>query len=182
METMQNIVFGSASADKVQVKLQENNLKLLNSKSFKFTHNANRILFELPIIVYVTKKDIGSTRIISEDDVLNLIESAKHFYKSYLLVYLNNLSQNELSKMRLTFIFLPYNVEIKKAEHLDMMLLYLHHSFKNSKTGKIDFLRSENDFLKLIKNESIADYIPKARKHSYLQVLSHNKKNVKGGI
>lgn len=182
MEAIQNrVVVGTASADKVMLKLKGAILKLPKNRPFSFTTNGNQTLFELPVVAFATKKDLGSTRIATEDDILTLVENAKHFQKSYLLAYLANLSQHELSQIMLSFTFLPHNTEMKKADHLDGMLNYLYNSADGSGMGKIDFPALEKDFSKLIKSESITDYIPKARNHSYLQVLSHNKKVVKGG-
>ena len=182
MKTIQHgVVVGTASADKVVLKLKGASLKLPKNRPFSFTAYGNQTLFELPLVAFATKKDLGSTRIATEDDILTLIENAKYFQKSYLLAYLANLSQHELSQIMISFTFLPHNTEMKKADHLDGMLNYLYNSADGSGMGKIDFPALEKDFSKLIKSEPITNYIPKARNHSYLQVLSHNKKNVKGG-
>lgn len=178
---MVHSVIGTASADKVMLKLKGASPRLPKNRPFSFTTHGNKILFKLPIVAFATKKDLGSTRIATEDDILTLVENAKYFQKSYLLAYLANLSQNELSQIILSFTFLPHNTEMKIAGHLDSMLNYLYNSVDGSRTGKINFPALEKDFFKLIKSESVTDYIPKARNHSYLQVLSHNKRIVKGG-
>ncbi len=174
-----NVVVGTASADKVVLKLQGSSLKLPKNKPFSFTANGNKTLFELPIVGFATKKDLGSTRRATEDDILSLVENAKGFQKSYLLAYLANFTQHELSQIMLTFTFLPHITEIKKANHLDTMLFCLYNSVAESATGKFDYAVLEKDFLKLIKDKPISDYIPRARNHSYQKVLSHNKKIVK---
>ena len=179
--TQYNVVVGTASADKVVLKLGGANLRLPKNRPFYFTTNGNKTLFELPIVAFVAKKDLGLTRIATEDDILALIPNVKYFQKSYLLVYLSNLSQYELSQIIISFTFLPHNTEMKKAEHLDTMLFCQYNSVNKSGTGKIDYDTLEKDFSMQIKGDSISDYIPRARNHSYKQVLSHNKKNVKGG-
>lgn len=171
MSTIEYIVVGSAPADKVQLKLGSSH-KLPNTKPFRFTPKAEDALYKLPIIGFLAKKDMGSVRVATENDVLSLIEKAKFFQKNYLLSYLNNVSQNELSKTELSFIFLAYDTDMKIAEHLSDMLSYLQNVRVGSQSGKIDYPSLENQFSKLIKNEPLSTYIPQARKHSYMKVLS----------
>ena len=182
---MQNIqhdvVIGTASADKVMLKIEGTTLKIPKNRPFNFTIHGNKTLFELPIIAFATKKDLGVTRIATEDDILTLVGNAKYFPKSYLLAYLEDLSQSALSQIVLTFTFLPYTTEMKKADHLDTMLFCQYNSASDSATGKFDYADLEKNFVKQLRGDSISMYIPRARNHSYLQVLSQNKKTVKGG-
>ena len=176
-----NIVVGSATADKVQLKLGSSH-KLPNTKPFRFAPKAEDTLYKLPIIGFLTKKDIGAVRIATEDDVLSLVEKAKFFQKNHLLSYLNNIPQNELSKIEISFIFLAYDQDMKIAEHLSDMLSYLQNVRAGSQSGRIDYPSLESQFLKLIKNEPLSTYIPQSRKHSYMKVLnirqnSRGKKN-----
>lgn len=165
-----NIVVGSAPADKVQLKLGSSH-KLPITKPFRFTPKAEETLYKLPIIAFTSKKDLGSVRIATENDVLSLVEKSKFFQKSYLLSYLGNIPQNELENIELSFIFLPYDTDMKIAEHLSCMLSYLQDLKEGSYSGKVDYSSLEKEFSKLIKDEPFSAYIPHARKHSYLKVL-----------
>ncbi len=87
MNTIQHIVMGSASADKIQLKLNSSH-KLPNMKQFRFAPKAEEKLYKFPIMGFLAKKDMGLIRIADEDDVLSLVEKAKQFHPSYLLAYL----------------------------------------------------------------------------------------------
>lgn len=178
---MVHSVIGTVSAHKVVLKLENKKSLLPNNRPFSFTAKGNQALFELPVVGFATTKDLGSTRIATEDDILELIKKAKHFQRGYLLAYLENLSQYELSQIKLSFIFQPYKPRRRISEHLEKMLFCLYNTDSGSATGKIDYAALEKDFEKYIRIETLSDYIPRARNRSYLQVLSHNKKIVKGG-
>jgi len=173
MQQSIGVVIGSAPADKVQLKLAECCQKLLTKKSHsrKFTPRGEEILYKLPIIVYVNKKDIGTTRIASAEEVLTLLGHSKFMSQPSMLQYLNSVPQNLLASLTLTFIFLPYSNEMRIARHLQRMLAYLEHLKKNSHAGKIDYLSLEQDLQQLLKGDSVATLIPLARKHSYIKVL-----------
>jgi len=177
---MVQFVIGTASADKVVLKLENKWSLLPNNRPFSFTAKGNQTLFELPVVGFATTKDLGSTRIATEDDILELVKKAKYFQRAYLLTYLENISQYELSQIKLSFIFQPFKPR-RISEHLEKMLFCLYNSDSGSATGKIDYAALEKDFEKYMRIETLSDYIPRARNHSYLQVLSHNKKIVKGG-
>jgi len=179
MNTIQHIVVGSALADKVQLKLGSSH-KLPNTKPFRFAPKAEDTLYKLPIIGFLAKKDMGSVRVATEDDVLSLVEKAKFFQKNHLLSYLNNVPQNELSNIELSFIFLAYDTDMKIAEHLSDMLSYLQNVRAGSHSGRIDYPALEKQFSKLIKNEAISTYIPQARKHSYMKVLNIRQNSMGG--
>jgi len=174
-----NIVVGSAPADKVQLKLGSS-YKLPIIKPFRFTPKAEKILYKLPIIGFTSKKDLGSVRIATVNDVLSLIEKSRLYQKSYLLSYLGNIPQNELENIELSFIFLPYDADMKIAEHLSRMLSYLQNLREGSYSGRVDYSNLEKEFAKLIKDEPLSTFIPHARKHSYLKVLGMRQSSTGG--
>ncbi len=170
--TISNIVVGSARADKIQVKLS-NSQKLPTSslQPLRFTKKAEQELFQIPIIGFINKKDIGSMRIVAEAETLLLVEKTKLFYNEHLLAYLNNISSVELSEFSLSFIFLQYQPVIKIVAHLNMMLLLSQLVKTGSQSGKLDYEMLEKEFVKLLGNQPLSRYIPQARKHSYLKIL-----------
>ena len=171
MRNIQQVVVGSTMANNIKLNLGESRT-IPKTKPFRFTTKAEELLFKKQITVYVSKKDLGTTRIANEDDVVSLVEKAKHIQPDYLHSYLGNLSQFELAELELSFIFLEFDQDIKIAEQLDNMLFFLEHAQEGSLTGKIDYVVLEKQFSKLIKDKPIANYIPQARKRSFSKVLS----------
>jgi len=174
MSYIENIVIGSARADKAQLKLDSCH-DFFDMNPFRFTPKGEETLYKVPLIGFVSKKDLGTVRVASEDDVLMLIEKTKVFEDSYMLEYLSNIPQIELSRLTLSFIFLPYDPTVKVSSHLNNMLLYLKNMKEGSSSGKLDYIALEKEFSAIIKNDSLSDYIPQARKHSYLKVLGGRK-------
>jgi hypothetical protein len=178
-----NIVVGTVPADQVLLKLAASH-KLPNIKSFRFTKEAETALMTRPIIAYVPKKDVKTTRIASSEDALSLLNSAMLISNRHLLSYLSNIPQSKQRDMELNFIFLPYSKEIAVTEHLDNMV-YLSSILKSETTsGKIDYLSLEDAFRQTLgSKKSLSLYIPYARKHSYMNILDIKTRNsIRGGI
>ncbi len=171
MDSIPHVVVGTTTADKIKLNIDASHI-VPTIKSFRFTTLAENILYKKPIIAYVSKKELGSTRVANEDDIAALVNHAKHFQSSYLHTYLLQLSQFELAELKLSFVLLPFDSDVKVAEELNNMLFFLEHTQNGSNSGKINYLDLEKKFSKLIKKQSIADFIPQARKHSFLKVLS----------
>ena len=172
MAIIELIVIGSAQADKVQVKLSSmQKLPISTLKPLRFTRKAEEELFKIPIIGFVNKRDIGNMRVATEVETLLLVEKAKFFYHEHLLAYLNNISSAELSEFSLSFIFLQYQSAVKIAAHLNMMLLLSRLIKTGSQSGKLDYETLEKEFAKLLGNQPLSQYIPQARKHSYLKIV-----------
>ena len=182
-KTMNHIdmVVGSVPADQVQLKLGASH-ELPNIKSFRFTKEAEATLMTKPIIAYVPKKDVKTTRIASSEDALSLLNSAILISNKHLLSYLSNIPPSEQKNMELNFIFLPYSKEIAVTEHLDNMVRLSSILKSETTSGKIDYLSLEDSFKKTLGNKkSLSLYIPHARKHSYMNILGIKTRNSIGG-
>ena len=171
MDFIPQVVVGTTTANKLKLNLDASHI-VPTKKPFRFTPLAESILYKKPIIAFVTKKELGATRVANEDDVAALVNNAKHIQPSYLHSYLAKLSQIELLELELSFVLLPFDSDVKVAEELNNMLFFLEHAQGDSSSGKINYEVLEKKFSKLIKNKTIADFIPQARKHSFLKVLS----------
>lgn len=164
------VVVGAAYADKVQLKLGTSQT-LLSLTTLRFTRLGEQTLFEMPIIGFVPKKDLGSVRIATEVETLALAGKAKFYYNEQLLSYLHNIPPVKLSEISLTFIFLQYRPSVRIASHLNDMLWLSQRIKKESQSGKLDYETLEKRFAGLLGDKPISQYIPQARKHSYLKVL-----------
>lgn len=176
-----DMVVGTVPANQVQLKLSERH-QLPNIKSFRFTAEAEATLMTRPILAYVPKKDVETTRIASREDALSLLNSAMLISNKHLLSYLSNIPLSEQRNMKLNFIFLPYSKEIAVTEHLDEMV-HLSSILKSETTsGKIDYPSLEDDFNKTLgAKKTLSFYIPHARKHSYMNILGIKTRSSIGG-
>jgi hypothetical protein len=173
------IVIGSARADKIQAKLQDHP-KLPTLKIDRLSLEAEELLLNTPLIVFIDKGKLGKSREVTEENLLTLIDNARYFQNKHIPAYLSNIPPRTLSDTQLTVVFLKYQNNIQLSDHLSNILFLSDKILKGSTAGKIDYAFLEKDFLaSLPKDKLLSMYIPSARKHSYKKMLSINTRTTK---